>query len=370
MKLNLLLLMSLPVAMYAQDTVAVNGSNEVYPNTFSSGSANVRKFDNSARRFRDWSISVGGGPAFMTHSDLTSFKGGKINWGWNAYVSLDKQITHTFGVSLMYNLGKTNQKGQLPGNEGIVAGVANAWTKFHKISLLGDVNFTNLFRRVDNHSPYRWALHGYGGFGFSAYKTLLLDNDASRWSTVPARIPIEIEQKLGLSSFFYQAGLGLKYNVSKLIDVELRTMYIVSGDEEFDGGGWTRESPNPRVNYNMINDTTSDNLWTVNLGLSFKLGKHDTHLAWHDPMQEIYYRTSLLENQESEFVVCEAGDADNDGVCDDWDRELNTPAGARVDGAGVALDMDLDGVIDLYDKCVTVPGPIENDGCPTNSSGR
>jgi OOP family OmpA-OmpF porin len=36
-----------------------------------------------------------------------------------------------------------------------------------------------------------------------------------------------------------------------------------------------------------------------------------------------------------------------------------------VDGAGVALDTDLDGVIDLYDKCVTVPGPVENQGCPT-----
>jgi len=35
-----------------------------------------------------------------------------------------------------------------------------------------------------------------------------------------------------------------------------------------------------------------------------------------------------------------------------------------VDGAGVALDTDLDGVIDLYDKCVTVPGPVENNGCP------
>ena len=26
--------------------------------------------------------------------------------------------------------------------------------------------------------------------------------------------------------------------------------------------------------------------------------------------------------------------------------------------------MDFDGVIDLKDKCVTVPGPVENDGCP------
>jgi hypothetical protein len=32
------------------------------------------------------------------------------------------------------------------------------------------------------------------------------------------------------------------------------------------------------------------------------------------------------------------------------------------------LDVDLDGVIDLYDKCVTVPGPVENQGCPYPSN--
>ena len=29
----------------------------------------------------------------------------------------------------------------------------------------------------------------------------------------------------------------------------------------------------------------------------------------------------------------------------------------------------MDGVIDLNDKCVTVPGPVENNGCPTNNNG-
>ena len=144
----------------------------------------------------------------------------------------------------------------------------------------------------------------------------------------------------------------------------------MSGDDEFDGGGWAGPADydvNSKVSkYNMIKSSRSDNMWTVNLGLSFKLGKHDTHLAWHDPLQEAYYRVQVLDEKSTDLVVCEKGDNDNDGVCDDWDRELNTPAGARVDGAGVALDMDLDGVIDLYDKCVTVPGPVENNGCPTN----
>ena len=362
MKLNLFLALILPIAIYAQDSNT--GSNVgSLPNTFSSGSSNINPFTNEARRFNDWAISVGGGAAFMVHSDLTSFHDGDINWGWNAYASLDKQINHTFGINLQYQMGQTNQRGQLPGAAGLKAGVAEGFTKFHQVSVLGDVNFSNLLRRVDNYSPYRWALHGYAGIGVQGFNTQLRDNNLLL--NQPNRPDMRIEQDFAISSIFFQGGLGLKYKVSKLVDLELRTMYIISGDEEFDGGGDYRETAYPEINYNLINDTYSDNMWTVNLGLSFKLGKHLSHLAWHDPLQEVYYKTNLLENQTLEKEVCEKGDLDNDGVCDDWDRQLDTPAGARVDGAGVALDMDLDGVIDLYDKCVTVPGPAENNGCPT-----
>lgn len=358
MKLSLLLL-AMPIAMYAQqDTVNTRRIYDGYPNTFSSGVPYVEKFDNEARKLNDWAISVGGGAAFMAKADLTSFYDKKVNWGWNAYVSLDKQISHTFGLMLQYQMGETNQRGQLPGNLGVLSGVAEASTKYRQVSLLGDLNFSNLLRRVDNHSPYRWALHGYAGIGFMGYDGYLVDNYAYNAENKAD----DVYQDLNIASFFYQGGIGLKYKVSRRVDIEARAMYIKSGDEEFDSGGWTRSAA---PGYNLINDTYTDDMMTFNLGLSFKLGKHLTHLAWYDPLQDAYGRIYNLENQPNDLVVCEKGDGDNDGVCDDWDRQLDTPAGARVDGAGVALDMDLDGVIDLYDKCVTVPGPVENNGCPT-----
>lgn len=342
MKKKLLLFFLLPFLSQAQ-TNEGNTQPETQP------------FNNKSRLFKDWSVSVGGGTSFMTHADLASFYDGKVNWGWNGYVSLDKQITHTFGLSLMYTRGQTKQKAYLDD----AAGVGSGYTKFDQVALLGDVNFSNLMRRVDNKSPFRWALHGYAGIGFTGYKTFLQDNNLlSKW-------PLYIEQKMNIASFTYIGGLGLKYNISRLLDIELRTLYIISGDEEFDGGGWTREAP---PGYNLINDTYSDNAWLVNLGLSFKLGKHPDHLRWVDPLQGAYSKAAVLEEQFKDFNVCEKGDQDNDGVCDDWDRQLDTPAGARVDGAGVALDADLDGVIDLNDKCVTVPGPIQNNGCPVESS--
>ncbi len=376
MKLSLLLMLSLPIALYAQDNSVAKTSAD-YPNTFSSGSAKVEKFTNATRKFNDWAISVGGGPAFMTHSDLTSFYDGDLNWGWNAYASIDKQITHTIGLSLQYQMGKTNQKGQLPGAIGQLAGVANGWTEFKTVSLIGDINFSNLMRRVDNHSKFKWALHGYFGMGLMSYDTFLTDKYLLL-DQPPLRPAMALHQKMDLSSFYFQFGSGIKYKISKLIDLELRGMYLLSGDDEFDAGGdvsrpvFPAGSPqgnvDPRIAYNEINDKKSDNALFVNLGLSFKIGKHKEHLAWHDPLQDAYNRANALENV-GEFVVCEKGDQDNDGVCDDWDRQLDTPSGARVDGAGVALDMDLDGVIDLFDKCVMVPGTVENNGCPgTNTT--
>ncbi|WP_126652151.1 OmpA family protein [Chryseobacterium aureum] len=353
MKLSLAIVafaMAIPSAAYAQDSLAV--SKGEYPNTFSSGSANVSPFTNQSKRFNDWSISVGAGVPLLQSADLTSIKNGngKNLFGYSAYVSVDKAITHAFGINLQYDRGETRQGWFNTKNAAPDAYAVAARTQYDAISLLGDINFSNLLRRVDNHSPYRWALHGYAGIGTIAYRTYQKDINGQRLMT-------EVKP-FQLGSLFMQAGAGLKFKVNRRIDIEGRLMYVVTGDDEFDGGG---------DKYSAINkksEQVSDNFFNATLGLSFKLGKHESHLMWHDPLQEIYYKLDVLANKNQEVEVCKKGDADNDGVCDDWDRQLDTPAGARVDGAGVALDTDLDGVIDLYDKCVTVPGPVENNGCP------
>ena len=360
MKLNLAsfaLALAIPTAMFAQDSVAVSTGG--YHNTYNSGSGNVSPFTQESKRFNDWSISVGAGVPMLVTADLTSLNNGngKNLFGYSAYLSVDKAITHAFGLNLQYDKGETRQgwfNTKTDNASGTGYQDVGARTQYDAISLLGDINFSNLLRRVDNKSPYRWALHGYAGIGTLAYRSYLEDASGQKLMT-------EIKPfKLG--SMFGQAGAGVKYKINRRIDVEGRVMYIVTGDDEFDGGG------EQYSNINRREDQISDNLFNATLGLSLKLGKHESHLMWHDPLQEIYYKLDVLADKNQDVEVCKKGDADNDGVCDDWDRQLDTPAGARVDGAGVALDTDLDGVIDLYDKCVTVPGPVENNGCPTNSS--
>lgn len=34
---------------------------------------------------------------------------------------------------------------------------------------------------------------------------------------------------------------------------------------------------------------------------------------WHDPMQEVYHRTEILESKINDLEACKADDADNDG---------------------------------------------------------
>jgi OOP family OmpA-OmpF porin len=361
MKLSLAIVafaLAVPTAGFAQDSTAVVSNGE-YPNTFSSGSANVSPFTNKSKRFNDWSISVGAGVPLVQSADLTSIKNGngKNLFGYSAYVSIDKAITHAFGLKLQYDRGETRQgwfntKDSAPSGLGYQE--VGARTQYDAISILGDINFSNLLRRVDNHSPFRWALHGYAGVGTLSYRAYQKDAAGQRLMT-------EIKPfKLG--SMFGQAGAGLKFKVNRRIDIEGRLMYVMTGDDEFDGGGHQYSDINQRE------EQVSDNFFNATLGVSLKLGKHESHLMWHDPLQEIYYKLDVLANKNQDIEVCKKGDLDNDGVCDDWDRQLDTPAGARVDGAGVALDTDLDGVIDLYDKCVTVPGPVENQGCPTTTA--
>ena len=360
MKLNLTsvaLALVLPTAAFAQDSVAVSTGN--YPNAYTSGSANVSPFTQASKRFNDWAISAGAGIPLMQSSDLTSIKGfgvGKNLYGWSAYLSVDKAITHAFGLKLQYDKGESRQ-GFVNTKDHVASPTGDgARTQYDAISLLGDINFSNLLRRVDNHSPFRWALHGYAGVGSLAYRAYRQDAGAAYNQQLITEV-----KPFKLGSLFAQAGAGLKYRATKSIDLEGRMMYILTGDEDFDGAGGR--------SYNgIVNDNPSDNLINVTLGATLNLGKHESHLFWHDPLQEIYYKLDVLADKNQDVEVCKKGDADNDGVCDDWDRQLDTPAGARVDGAGVALDTDLDGVIDLYDKCVTVPGPVENNGCPTTSS--
>ncbi|MDL1913983.1 MAG: OmpA family protein [Bergeyella sp.] len=362
MKINLtravVLVFLLPAVAFAQTSLNVSNRQsrgdtlvvaEVRQTTGDKKAAKTRKFNQKSKKFNDWSFSVGAGTPLVQNSDYTSIRNGNGKWlfGYSTYLSIDKAVSHVFGFKFQYDRGETRQgwfniKDPMPGR------AEAGRTQYDALSLLGDVNISNIFRRIDNKSPFRWALHGYLGVGTIAYRAY---QKSPRTEGVQKLITEEKPFRLG--SVFSQLGTGLKYRVARSLDIEGRMMYMITGDDTFDGRRepGNRDTDNRRKSNNVVNTT---------LGITYNIGEHKDHLFWYDPLQGIYDKLDEL----GEFRVCKSGDKDNDGVCDDWDRQLDTPSGARVDGAGVALDTDMDGVIDLYDKCVTVPGPVENEGCP------
>lgn len=358
------LLLVAPCLFWAQDSneAGVKSSEADFK------SQKFTKFNNQAKQFNDWSIGFGGGAAFLHRSDLTSFNKDGKHFGWNGYVELNKQMSDKFAFILQYQMGETTQTARLGYNTwGLPAnayGLATAKTKFKQISLMGDFNFSNLFRRIDNATDFKTALHGYAGIGFNGYDYTRMDEKPL--TTLPNGTKINetfraFKQPINIATFFYQVGLGVKYRLTKRVDLEARAMYVITGDDEFDGGG---ETTNEWPGYNQRINNNSDNLVSANIGVSFKLGKHKNHLGWYDAGNTVIQKMSVLNDKSFNTDICTKGDKDKDGVCDDWDRELNTLEGARVDGAGVALDMDQDGIIDLNDKCVTIAGLAQFSGCP------
>ncbi|WDF45748.1 OmpA family protein [Chryseobacterium sp. KACC 21268] len=338
---------------------AVMFSQEMMQTTTNTNSVERTTLKSDSTRFNSWSVSFGGGIPLMQNADLKSIQSGNTLVGYSAYFSIDKALSHSFSLKLQYDRGETRQgyfntKDAAPANASTSLQVG-ARTQYDAISLLGDINFSNLLRRVDSNADYRWAIHGYAGVGVLAYRAYQKDETGQRLMTE--------NKPFKFNSLFGQAGVGLKYKISNRVDIEGRVMYVVTGDEAFDGGGSDQYSA-----VNRISSHTSDNFFNPTLGLTINLGKNRPNLMWHDPLDEAYTKIDELETKIDNIKLCKTGDADNDGVCDDWDRQLDTPAGARVDGAGVALDVDMDGVIDLNDKCVTVPGPVENNGCPVTNS--
>lgn len=315
-----------------------------------------KPFNNSKKLYSDWSVSAFGGMNMLQNTDLVSWMGDYITPGYDFQFQINKQISHAFGLSLQYQMGKTRQKttdiyDNTPWHP--YRGTAHGKTEYHGVSLLLDVNASNLLRRVDNNTQFRWAVHLYAGAGFLGYKA-----SRNNFMNSGNEFRLITDQKMDLKSFYSQVGSGIRYNLNKNFDLELRVMYVMTGDEEFDGSG----KPDSEGLYSTaadVNYRRNDNMITASLGLHYKIGKKDDALQWVSPLQVLANAKPAPQNFDFDCV-----DEDKDGVCDQWDKCLGTPEGVRVDGAGCPLDSDGDGVPDSEDKCPTIAGPPTNGGCP------
>ncbi len=316
-----------------------------------------------SKQFRKFSVGLNAGvmsPSVVI-GGANDFTNPESSLGYGANVRY--QLTHYFAIQA------DMVKGTLQGNqdkeiEGLPPGsrpVVSFNTDLHWAgSINGQITFGNVnWLSVKNTIvPYVSA-----GIGYASYEPTII------YTGTTQDVAYNDE---AIKEMFVPVGLGLKINLSKLINLDLGyRMQFVDGDNLDGSPYWSNPAP-----YSSV--TKKDKFSYGFAGLEFSLGnKRKPQLLFDNPA----YRTNeILQSQMnnlgtrvdslSEAQKSLTADTDGDGVPDRFDREPNTPAGSTVDARGVALDTDGDGVPDSRDKQLVTPTecqPVDADGvgkCP------
>lgn len=300
-----------------------------------------------------WSIGSGISNSMM-HGDLRSgfklanSKAGVFNLG--GYTYIDKMFTPVFGLELKghytkmsggafelseYPVQHTSETLENTRFEGTSYGVT-----FNII-----LNLSSLRSLAFSAKERKWNFATYTGIGWHSYKPILYNNTTNAvlidWSNHPSSFGSP-------NSIYFTVATGLKYKLSKNLDIELRQSFNMDEEDNLDGA---------RSNKKYL-----DFFFNTNLGIVFKLNKKEVdNYTWIDETA----LQPILKEKDSDFSLL---DSDNDGVIDLFDKEPNTEKGALVYGNGVTIDSDKDSVPDHKDKCPLRYAPTA-DGCPLDSDG-
>ncbi|GAB4423555.1 MAG: hypothetical protein OHK0039_40200 [Bacteroidia bacterium] len=159
------------------------------------------------------------------------------------------------------------------------------------------------------------------------------------------------------------ATVGIRYRLSRRIEIELEHRLAWSNDDLLDGQRWQEAGgggPDWASDQTALTrDFDSYNYTTI--GLHFRLGPGEESLWWSNPLTEVY--SSAQEARTIAQRLTE--DSDQDGVPDLYDKEPDTPEGVQVDAWGRAQDLDGDGVLDNEDE-----EPFTPKGCDVDQYGR
>jgi OOP family OmpA-OmpF porin len=133
-------------------------------------------------------------------------------------------------------------------------------------------------------------------------------------------------------------GMGLKFKVSKLIDLGFEANWNFLLSDRLDGIEWDHPSRGK-----------NDKFSNIGMTLTFKLGtkkKDKEHIEWINPLESVLTDFDDMSRKVDRL----ASDSDGDGVSDAFDKDSETPEGVKVDGSGQAMDVDYDGVADYQDE--------------------
>ncbi|MDQ2720968.1 MAG: outer membrane beta-barrel protein [Bacteroidota bacterium] len=315
----------------------------------------IKPFTGSSA-FRKFSIGINGGvlnPS-VVFGGSNDFSAPQYTLGYGG--NLRYQLNHYLAIQGDFLMGDV--KGKQNSKYGPGRPIASFDTKIKWAgSLSGVITFDNInWLNTKNHViPYLSA-----GIGFMDYTTKIVMAGTS--NQVDFSDPNAPKHPM-----FVPVGAGLKFLLSRGINLDLGyRMNFVDGDN-FDGSPYYTTGTNPTNSSTVHKDKFSYGF----VGLEFALGNRSKpQLMFDNPAARVnsYLQTQIdtvKANQAKLFV-----DTDGDGVPDYLDKEPNTPKGCAVDVHGVSLDTDGDGVPDCRDKELITPTqcqPVDADGvgkCP------
>lgn len=203
--------------------------------------------------------------------------------------------------------------------------------------------------------PYRKVgVNLFAGLGFANFKT---DAKNVVFASDPTTATNGTVKGTPLT---YEVGAGLAFRVSPKFNIGIEytiAQAFGSNADLFDGD----------ANINDKGTTYKDVFNWPHVSLNFNLGGKDKTgnpksepLYWVNPLGMTSDAITKLEARP----IYDPTDTDGDGIIDSIDKEVNSPAGARVDSKGVTLDSDMDKVPDYKDK-----EPFSPPGYPVNADG-
>jgi opacity protein-like surface antigen len=308
-----------------------------------------------SKEFKKFSIGVNAGalrPSVITGGG-NDFTKPMYTLGYGA--NLKYQFTHRFGLQADVLMGKVkgnNDKDYSTGRPATDRLNSSFETKIgYAASLSGVLTFGSI-NWLNNNT--RVVPYFTGGGGVISYKPTTVKTGTTT--------EVAFDNGKAQTEFFVPVGLGLKFMLSDIVNLDLGYRANFVDNDNFDG--------TTGVNGTIHKDKFSYGF----LGLEFALGaKQKKQIMFDNPASKL---NEILQSQitniqtQVDTLKTATTDSDKDGVPDMFDRCPNTPAGVGVDSHGCPLDTDGDGVPDYLDKELITPTscqPVDADGvgkCP------
>ncbi len=149
------------------------------------------------------------------------------------------------------------------------------------------------------------------------------------------------------------AAMGISRKITKRFNVGLEHQVMVTDNDHLDGIKF-------RTSLDQTNNVDIGHYTNARLGINIgNFDKRTEPLYWLNPLDNALNDIASLKQRPALDLT----DADEDGVIDMMDQELDTDPGCPVDTRGVTLDSDGDGIVDCKDKEPYSPP------CPTDEFG-